>query len=371
MTSTNTSTTINHKLVSIFQLLQKADTTSKKFSKLAKLYGLLQFNDKRLTTLHNDFETNSEDFKQLKFFKNTTIDVTFDSLSNKDQEFVSNTLQKVYEQAKELLFTGGEVAHSCGNDCSHDHSEDHLDKMLGNKKIQKMLKKKGVRQKLQQTLGKQFNDKNASLEDMIKNVMKDQMPEEQMNMVNGLLSNPMVKTLSDKLMNDDNIGKIKDIFVNFIASEEVAEEINNIRSVFNEDKIFAVATKMFEQVQSLDDMTKVQGLIENNKDLQQIIKTFENAISSGLINQDKIMSLAQKGTDYFMKEFKSLGILDGANMGMLSTLMGQFGGDLLGNTKPEKKTSKADRRAKAQKKYRRQQREQRKKLKGRRNKKRS
>ena len=134
--------------------------------------------------------------------------------------------------------------------------------------------------------------------------------------------------------------------------------------MFNEDKIFSVASKIFEEVQSLNDMTKVQSLIEDNKDLQEIIKTFEKAMESGLINQDKLMKLAQKGTDYFMKEFKSLGILDMKNMGMLSTLMGQFGGDLFTEDKPAQKSSKKDRRAKAQKKYRR---EQRKKLKGRKN----
>ena len=298
MTST---TTINAKLVSIFQLLQKNDTTSKKFSKLAKLYGLLQFNDKRLTTLHNDFESNSNDFKRLKFFTNTSISSTFSSMTEKDQQIVSSTLQQVYEQSKDMLFTGGSVEHSCGSNCSHDHSENHMEKMLGSKKIQKMLKKKGVRQQLQKTLGKQFNDKNANLEDMIKSAMKDQLPEGQMNMVNSLLSNPMVKTLSDKLMSEDNIEKIKGVFVNFINNEEVVEEINNIRSVFNEDKIFAIASKMFEQVQSLDDMTKVQELIESNTDLQEIIKTFENAMSSGLINQDKLMALAQKGTDHQQK----------------------------------------------------------------------
>ena len=239
-----------------------------------------------------------------------------------------------------------------------------MEKMLGSKKIQKMLKKKGVRQQLQKTLGKQFNNKNASLEDMLKSAMSDQLPEGQMNMVNSLLSNPMVKTLSDKLMSEDNIEKIKNIFINFINSEEVAQEINNIRSIFNEDKIFSVASKIFEQVQSLEDMTKVQDLIENNQDIKDIISRFEKAMESGLINQDKLMKLAQKATDYFMKEFKSLGILDMKNMGMLSTLMGQFGGDLFTEDKPAQKSSKKDRRAKAQKTYRR---EQRKKLKGRKN----
>jgi len=288
-------------------------------------------------------------------------------MSKTDQTFVSHTLQKVYEQSKDILMgIGKQDTHECGDNCSH--TETDMEKMLGSKKIQKMLKKKGVRSQLQKTLGKQFSQKNGSIEDMLKSAMADQLPEGQMNMVNSLLENPMVKTLSDKLMSEDNIEKIKNIFVNFINSEEIVEEITKIRSVFNEDKIFAVASKIFEEVQSLDDMTKVQGLIENNKDLQEIIKTFENAMSSGLINEEKLMKLAKKGTDYFMKEFKSLGILDMKNMGMLSTLMSQFGGDLLGmDTKPEPKVSKKDRRAKAQKKYRR---EQRKKLKGRRNNKR-
>ena len=351
-------TSINNKLVSVFQLLQENDSTSNKFSKLAKVYGLIEFNAKRLTSLHNDFEANPTDFKQLRFFTNTSIVETFDSMTETDQATVSHTLQKVYEQAKETLFTGCEETHTCGSDCSHN--EGHIEKMLGSKKMQKMLKKKGIRQQLTQHFGKQFNMKNTNLEDMLKNAMKDQLPEEQMNMVNSVLSNPMVKNISDKLMNEENMEKIKTIFMNFIDTEEVVSEINKIRSVFNEDKLFNIATNMFNEVQSLDDISKLQNLVENNTELQDIIKIFEKAVSSGLINQEKLMALSQKAVEYFMAEFKNLGILDTKNMGMLSTLMGQFGGDLFGASKPEKKSSKSERRAKSQKKYRR---EQRKKLK--------
>jgi len=81
---------------------------------------------------------------------------------------------------------------------------------------------------------------------------------------------------------------------------------------------------------------------------------FENAMKSGLINEERLASLAQKAADRFMSEFKNMGILDGKNMGMLKTLMSQFGGDMFGiESKPEKKLSKEERRAKAQKKYRR------------------
>ena len=75
------------------------------------------------------------------------------------------------------------------------------------------------------------------------------------------------------------------------------------------------------------------------------------------------MTLSQKAVEYFMAEFKNLGVLDTKNMGMVSTLISQFGGDLFGS-KPETKSTKSQRRAKAQKKYRR---EQRKKLKSKKN----
>ena len=40
-------TSINSNLVSVFQLLQKHDKTSNKFTKLANMYGVFEYNNKR------------------------------------------------------------------------------------------------------------------------------------------------------------------------------------------------------------------------------------------------------------------------------------------------------------------------------------
>jgi len=343
---------INKSLVSVFKTLQKNDSTSKKFTKLANLYGTLTFNDKLFLKFYNDFKQNRKDITKLAYFKNTNIRKVLVSMSNDDKNSILVNLKTAFKIAEKHIITGGEQKHECGNNCSHDHND--MEKLLGNKKIAKMLKKKGVKEQLQKTLGKQFNMKNGNIEDMLKSAMKDQLPEGEYNMLNSVLSNPMVKSLSDKLLSEENLNKLKDVFMDFIADDEIAQEINNIKSIFNETKVMNVVTELFGKIKNLDDISNIQSLVENNADIKDIVGKFENAMKSGLINEEKLVGLAQKAADKFMAELKNMNILDGKNMGMLKTVIGQFGGgSLFGDSKPEKKLTRQERRAKAMKKYRR------------------
>lgn len=343
---------ITKSLVSTFLLLQQHDTESTKFTKLANLYGAVNFSEKLVMKFYNDYKTNRKDITKLTYFKNTNINKVLITMPAADKQTVMKNLRTAFKLAEQSIMMGGETEHQCGDNCNH--TDKHVEQMLGGKKLQKMLKKKGVREHLQKTLGKQFGTKGANIEEMLKSAMKDNLPAGEASMINSLISNPMVKQVSEQLLNEENLGKMKTIFMDFIASEDVVDEINNIKSIFNEEKIMRVMSELFSKVQSLDDISNIQSMVEDNADIKDIVTKFENAMKSGLINEERLAALAQKAADKFMGEFKNMGILDGKNMGMLKTLMSQFGGDMLGiESKPEKKMSKQERRAKAQKKYRR------------------
>ena len=361
---------INKSLVSVFKTLQKHDQESKKFTKLANLYGTLTFNDKLLLKFYNDYKQNKKDITKLAYFKNTNIRKALISMSTEDKQSVLANLKSAYKTAEKSIISGGEQKHECGDDCNH--SDEHFEQMLGNKKIAKMLKKKGVRNQLEKTLGKQLNMKNKNIEDMLKSAMKDQLPEGEFNMLNSVLSNPMVKSLSDKLLSEENLNKLKDIFMEFIADDEIAQEINNIKSIFNETKVMNVVTELFSKIKNLNDISNIQSMVENNSDIIDIVGKFENAMKSGLINEEKLVSLAQKAADKFMVELKNMNILDSKNMGMLKSVIGQFGGGLFADDKSEKKLSKEERKERRMKNYRRKRRtELKNKKRGRKNKKRN
>lgn len=361
---------INKKLVSVFKKLQNFDENSNKFTKLSVLYGKLDLTDNLLTQIHNDFETNKEDFKKLRFFKNTNIEEVYNRLDYNDKTFISATLQSVYEDAKKLIMYGKqEEEHVHNEDCSHTQD------IMQNKQIKKLLSKNGSRSILQKELSKQFGIKNGNLEEMLQKVMQESdLPEGQMSMINNVLKNPMVKEISDKLFNEENMNKIKDILEKFMEDSEILAEVEHFKMIFNEEKVKRVINNIFEKIKdfNISDMSEIESFMENNVELKEIIATFEKSMKNGLINQERITKIIQKSSDKFFTEFKELNILSGKNMSLISTLLNQFGGDyvgdLFGDKKEEKKLTKKERRQKAQKKYRR---EQKKKLKGKKNKKRN
>lgn len=338
---------VNKSLVSTFLLLQKYDEDSNKFTKLANLYGTLKFNDKLLMKFLNDYKQNSNDISKLTYFKSTNINKVLINMSIEDKQIVISNLQNAFKFAEQSIIMGDQKEHTCNVNCNH--SDEHLEKMFGSKKMKKLLKKNSVRQQLQ----KHFNMKNASIEDMLKSALKDNLPENEASMMTSILNNPMVKKISNQLLTEENLNKMKDIFMDFISSEEVVDEINKIKNIFNEQKVMKVVTELFGKIQNLDDISNIQSMVENNTDIIDIVNKFEQAMKSGLINEERLAILAQKAIDKFISEFKNMGILDGKNIGILKTLMSQFGGDNLLGFESEKKLTKQERRTIAQKKYRR------------------
>jgi hypothetical protein len=337
---------INKHLVATFQLLQKYENETTKFTKLAHLYGTLKFNDKLLLKFVNDFKANKDDISKLTYFKNTTIDDILNNISNEDKQHLISHLKNAYNAANKSLVSNGH--HQCGSNCNHN-----AEKMLGNKKLQKMLKKKGVKQQLQAQLGKQFGMKNENIEDMLKKALKDELPDDQFSMISSMLNNPAVKNVTDKLLTEENLNKMKDIFTDIMADDEIVVEINKIKEIFNEAQIMKVLTDLFETVKNLDDITNIQSKIEGNPEITTLISKFETAMKSGLINEAKITTLAQKAGAKFFEALKDTNILDSANMGMLNNLMGDFGlGNVFGG-KQEKKLSKEERKQRRLKNNRR------------------
>lgn len=337
---------VNKHLVATFQLLQKYETETTKFTKLANLYGTLKFNEKLLLKFVNDFKTNKDDVSKLTYFKNTSIDAVLENITEEDKQLFVSHLKSAYSAANNALVSTGQ--HQCGSNCNHN-----VEKMLGNKKLQKMLKKKGVKQQLQSQLGKQLG-MNGNIEDMLKSALKNELPEEQFGMVSGLLNNPAVKGVTDKLLTEENLNKMKDIFSEIMADDEIVVEINKVKEIFNETQVMKVLTDLFETVKSLDDITNLQAKIEGNQEVVALISKFETAMKSGLIDEAKITALAQKAGVKFVEALKSTNVLDGANMGMLKNLLGDFGlGNVFGSTKPEKKLSKEERKQRRMKHNRR------------------
>lgn len=336
---------INKSLVSVFQLLQEHDKESKKFTKLSHLYGTLQFNDKLLTKFYNDFQKNKDDISKLTYFKNTNIDNVLEIMDKEKINVLVKHLKDAYKIAKNKLFSKDE--HSCGDNCNHNHD------MISNKKIKKILRKKGMKQQLQAHLGKQLNIKNGNVEDMLKQALQNELPTNQFNMINKALDNPMIKSVTDKLLTEENMIKLKDIFSEVMEDEEIIVEINKIKELFNEKKVMDAITTIFESFKDIKDLTKIQSTLENNEDIKNLLTKFENAMKSGLIDEKKMIELAQKAGDKFMKAIKETNMLEGVNMNLLKNVFGEMGLTNIFGGKQEKKLTKEERRNKRIKNNRR------------------
>ena len=329
---------INKSLVSVFQLLQKYDEESRKFTKLSHLYGTLKFNDKLILKFYNDFQENKNDISKLTYFKNTNINKVLDKMEEEDINILTKSLKDAYKIAKNKIINGEE--HTCGDNCNHK------EELMTNKKIKKILNKKGMKQQLQAHLGKQFNIKNGNVEDMLRQALKNELPGDQFNMINNALSNPMIKSVTDKLLTEENMNKLKDIFTEVMEDKEIVEEINKIKEIFNETKVMNAISTIFESVKNINDITKIQSLLENNEEIKNLMVKFENAMKSGLIDEKKMMELAKKAGDKMMDAMKETKILDGVNIKLLKNLIGNMGSNFMSKKKELTKEERRDRRIK-------------------------
>lgn len=336
--------TINKYLVEIFKTLQNYDNESDKFTKLARLYGTMSFNNKLLMKYNSEYINNKNNFSKMIYFKNTNIDNILLKINEEDKNHVFNNLNKIHLLVKEKLFSIKKKSCCENNNCCHD-----MNKMLKNKKVQKMLNKKGMKQLLQSQLGKQLNKKNVNLEEMLKSTLKNELPDNEFNMLNTVLNNPMLKSMSEKLLTEENLNKFKVIFTDLFEDKEILNEINKIKKLINETKITNLLKTLFDDLKDLKDLSGIQKFIENNKDLQEISSKFENALNSGLIDQNKLQMIVDKSTEKIKKAVLEMGILDQTNIKNLTDIFTNFGF----SGKEEKQTTKEERRKKRIKKNRR------------------
>ncbi len=335
---------INKSLVSLFKICQKYDTESKQFTKLSIVFGKMTFNNKLYMKFYNEYQENKKDVANMVYFKNTNIRKVLTIMSKEDKREAMTHLYTAFKTSKQNIM--GQEEHKCSATCSHG---DTMEKMLGNKKLKKLLKKKGVKQALESQLGKQFNMKGDDLENMLKSVMKDNLPEKEFGMLSSLMGNKQVKSIAEKLLNADNMEKLKTMFMNFIEREDIKDEVENLKTIFNEKKVMTLVSSLTEKLKDMKDLTDISGIsgiIQGSSELKELATTFEKAMESGLISEDKINGLIQKAQDTFLAEAKNMGILDLNSINVVQGLLGGFGSSLFGPSKTMTREQKRERRQK-------------------------
>jgi hypothetical protein len=334
---------INKLFVEVFTILEKYSDLDK-FNKLKNLYGTITLNDNLLLKYINDYEKLKNNIWNLNYFNNTNIEVIIPKLTDEENIKINNNFKSIYELSKKKLLSVEK------KECKDNNCKDC--NVSNKKKIKKMLNKKGIKQILESQLGKQMGKKDINIEELLTKSLENELPEGEFNMLKTLLNNPMLKNITKKLLNEENLEKLKNIFNKIMEDEEILNEVDKIKNIFNETKLTNFITETFDNLKDLNDITKIQGFVENNTELKEIGTKLENAMESGLIDKEKIKKLFEKTFDKVKNEVINMGILNKDNMNNIQQLISSFnlGGE-------EKVLTKEERRQKRIKKNRRQIRE--------------
>ena len=322
---------LNKEFIALFQITQKY---SKKSLKMIAVYNRIKFTDKLLQSFINSY-SKFTDVKSFFLFKAILVDC---ELTQEDETQLKAMLVDINIKCQQTLLKNqlAPVEHSCsGDDCCK--KDDALAQMLGGSKMKKLLKKKGIRQRLEKEMSKQTGQK-GNLEDMLLSTVKDNATDGQWDMINKLMQNDTVKNMMGKLTDDGNMEKIKALIEEFMVNEEIKTEVENIISLFNKEKLKTVFSTLMESMKDINSnidisnpksimklVAKVQSLLEDNPDIQEIIYIFENAIQNDLINQEKIMAIISKLSGEFMDRIKELNLFDTKTMFGINMLAEQFG----------------------------------------------
>jgi hypothetical protein len=339
--------------IQVFSILEKFDSVF--FGKLKKIYEKLNITEKILLGYHNDFEKNQEDITKLKLFKNSKIEDFFPQMEEQDKKDLLNKLKDIHDIAHKKLILGEEEHEHCEDCPCNDNNL--FNSLMNNKKIKKLLNKKGLKQKLESELKKQLGQ-DVDLEGMLKKGLGE-IPKENIDMMKNLLDNDMVKNMCGKLFTEENLKKIKTSFFIFLDENDVFDELEKIKDVFNENNvtgIFDNITKQVSSLESLENYEEVMKLFTENSDVKSLMNTFEEAKKKKIIDEEKIFSLGKKLMDHMMVELKDMGILNDMNLSFFGNMFKQYNlsSFFADDTKKETKES---RREKAKKKYRREMRQ--------------
>ncbi|SVA26426.1 uncharacterized protein METZ01_LOCUS79280 [marine metagenome] len=343
--------------VNIFTLLEKENKNPEMYVLLKKIYQKINLNQNVLLNFQNNYKEHKESLHNLKIFNKTNFQEVFENMEAEKQKTIVDSFKNINEKIQNYLLTGKAVIvhkeeeHKCDNECSHMD----MNNIFNSKKMQKLLKNKKARSNLEHQLRRTTGMRNASLEEML----SENLPKQHKTMIDNLLNNSTIKKLQETFLNEDNLMKIKNIFLKLIEKEEVKTELDKFRCIVNEDDFLKCFTEIYNKFQETGDLKSLEKIMTENVVLKNIIEKFEKCLKDDIININTIKTLLETLVQDFMVEVKKLNLIQEADVSSLRKLTKQFAmmKDLFGPepvNEKAKEEKKIQRRNNARKKYRRQ-----------------
>lgn len=350
---------IKIELINVFNILQKAETNEenmKKYMLLKKIYQKINLNEKLLMKLNKELDDNQDTLENLTIFNKTSFKELYESMNVEQQMEIKNKLLNMKTMIIGEIM-GDKEEHVCGESCNHGTDLFDPEQLMQSKKMQKILNNKRLKYNLEQQLRKTTGMKNSSLEE----ILKSNIPKEQKKMMESILNNKTVKKMTEKLLNEDNLIKIKDIFLSIIEREDVKVELDKVKCIIDEDNFVESITEIYNEFQKTQDLKDIERLIKENTKLQDVIKKIDNSFKTDVLNIEKLKTLLMNVMKDFGKEIMNLEIIDETDISNMKGLLGNFNmlsGFLGSDKKPKedestKKRKEKKRRDKARKDYRR------------------
>jgi len=357
---------IKIKFVEIFTKLESLEIDEKnkgRYILLKRIYQKINMNDNLLIKLNTELHNNEETLYKLKIFNQTTFKDLYNTMNQEDKDFIINKFEEIKSDITKTLFgvvQNKNEEHECSEDCEHNHSMFSPENMLNSKKMQKILNNKKLRYNLEHQLRKSTGMKNASLEE----ILKSNIPKEQQKMIDSILSNKTVKKISETFLNEENLLKVRNLFLNLLEQDEIKQELDKFRCIINEDQLIESVTEIYTEFQKTQDLKDIERLVKENTKLHEILQKLENALKNNIIDIEKLKVLLEKVFFDFIKEVKKLDLIkesdirDLKNLGNQFTMIKDFVGNFTGDKKEklsieDRKNNESKRREKARKKYRR------------------
>ena len=348
---------IKIELVDILNILEKlSDETYKgKYSLLKKIYQKINMNDKLIMKLNKELTENEDEYHKLTIFNKTNFEELLKTMNEEDRTNITNKLKELKELTFKVIMGEGKDEHECDDNCEHNHIFDP-NQLMNNKKMQKILNNKKLRYNLEQQLKKTTGMKNSSLEE----ILKANIPKEQKKMMDTLLKNDTVKKITDKVLNEENLLKLKNLFLELTEREEVKSELDKIKCIIDEDNFIESISNIYNDFQKTGDLKDIEKLVKENTQLQDVLKKLDTALKNDVINIDRIKGMLKTLGMEFIEKVQALNIIDKSDIKNITNLGGQFNllSGFFGDSKPiedakTKKDKEKKRREKAKKDYRR------------------
>jgi len=341
--------------VNIFNILEKETEEPEMYILLKKIYQKINLNNVVLLNFKKDYDEKKDSLDTLKIFNKTNFKESFEKMEVMKQKMIIDLFESIDKKIQNYLITGSIIVkseHECNDKCEHNID---ANQMFQSKKMQKLLKNKKVRQNLETQLRKTTGMKNASLEE----ILSSNLPKQHKTMIDGILNNKTIKKLQETFLNQDNLMKIKDIFMKLVEKDDVKTELDKFRCIVNEDKFLECLTDVYSKFQETGDLKSLEKIMTENETLKEIITKFEQCLKDDVINIGTIKKLLETLVTDFLVEIKKLDLIKESDISDLRKITSQFSmiKDMFGSEPIDLKTkeeNKDKRRSEARKKYRRQ-----------------